>query len=263
VGAEADRPLAGIGIVVTREEDEDGPLAASFRRLGARVLRWPTVRTAPADPEPVQAEMSRLHSYDWVVFTSPRAVAAVTAAVTEPPAGMAAARVAAVGEATARAAAAAGWTVHLIPAVQTAAALVPALARAGVGPGTRVLFPASEIAREPLEKGLAELGAEVTRVTAYRTVPTALDVESSAAALDDPSVRVITFTSPSAIEGLRSALGEAVFRAAADRLVMATIGPTTASAARAAGAARVIEARDHSLDGLVDRVTEWANRDDS
>jgi uroporphyrinogen-III synthase len=39
--------------------------------------------------------------------------------------------------------------------------------------------------------------------------------------------------------------------------VVAAIGPTTAAAARAAGADRVIEARDHSLEGLAERIAEW------
>jgi uroporphyrinogen-III synthase len=262
VSEAADRPLAGVGIVVTREEGDEGPLGSALRRLGARVLHWSTVRTAPAAPDLLRAELARLDSYDWVVFTSPRAVAAVAAAAGDRPAARVAVKVAAVGGATAEAAAEEGWTVDLVPAVQTAAALVRALGRAGVGPGTRVLFPASEIAGATLEQGLAALGAEVARVTAYRTVVATLDQEACAAALSEPSVRVITFTSPSAIEGLRSALGETLFRAAASRLVMATIGPTTAAAARAAGAACVIEARDHSLEGLTARVVEWANGDD-
>jgi uroporphyrinogen III methyltransferase / synthase len=251
----AERPLTGIGVVVTREDVEGGVLAGALRQYGANVLYWPTIRWAPVDdPTPLDAALEGLGEFQWVVFTSPRAVEAVAARgrawITGP-------RIAAVGGATRAAAESHGWKVDVVPSVQTAEALVDALKAAGVGAGARVLLPASEIAGETVEAGLREAGAEVVRVTAYRTVPADLDRQRCARALAAGEVQVISFASPSAVESLRAGLGARLFDEVVDDVVVAVIGPTTAAAAEAAGASRVIQAWDHSLAGLAHRIAEW------
>lgn len=255
MGPGGDAPLAGVGVVVTRPGGAEDALSEALAARGATVLHWPTLRwTPPVDAAPLSAAIEGLAAFDWMAFTSPRAVAAVGGTGQAPVSDV---RVVAVGRSTAEAAEAAGWRVELVPSVQTAEALVAALGAAGVGAGTRVLFPASEIAGETLETGLRGLGAEVVRVTAYRTLPARLDREACERALESGQVRVISVTSPSALDHLGAALGDRLFQGVLERLVVAAIGPTTASAARAAGAVHVIEASDHSLEGLADRITEW------
>jgi uroporphyrinogen-III synthase len=255
VAPRAERPLVGIGVAVTREEGDEATLATLLRDRGATIVSWPAIRWAPADPGPLDAALARLGAFHWVVLTSPRAVEAVAGRDPTWPPSL---RLAAVGGATRAAAEARGWPVHVVPSIQTAEALVAALAGAGVGAGARVLFPASELARDTLETGLRRLGAEVVRVTAYRTVPAELNREACARALAAGEVQVISVASPSAVEGLKAALGDRLFATAAASTVMAAIGPTTGAAARAAGVDRVIEASDHSLAGLADRIAAWA-----
>lgn len=251
----AEGPLTGIGVVVTREDGEVGVLAGALRRYGATVLHWPTIRwAAAADPAPLDAALEGLGEFQWVVFTSPRAVEAVAARCRG---WTAAARIAAVGGATRAAAESHGWRVDVAPITQTAEALVDILRAEGVGAGTRVFFPASQIAGATVEAGLRQAGADVVRVTAYRTLPADLDRQECARALAAGDVQVISFASPSAVENLRAGLGARLFDEALASVVVAVIGPTTGAAARAAGARRVIEASDHSLTGLADRIAEW------
>lgn len=236
--------------MVTREEDPDGPLSTALAARGATVLNWPVVRTAAAaDDGPLRAELERLDRFDWVVFTSRRAVDAV-AGLRLPAAGP---RMAAVGPATADAVVGNGWRLDLVPDRATGAELANALARAGVGTGTRVLFPASEIAADTVPQRLRELGAEVVRVTAYRTLPAELDTERCGDEIA-AGVDVVTFTSPSAVRDLRGALGGALFESLLERATAATIGPTTSRAVLEAGAARVEEAEVSTFAGLVDRI---------
>ena len=257
-GADAARTApTGVGVVVTRDEADDGPLSTLLADHGFRVLHWPTIRTAPPeDPGPLEAALAELEDYDWAVFTSPRAAAAV--AGLEPPPALS---VAAVGEATADALAEVGWVVDLVPDTQTGEALVVALAEAGVGEGDRVLFPASAIARDTVPDGLERLGADVTEVVAYRTEPAPLDVASCRTALESGAVEVLTFTSPSTVQNLRAALGPRLFALAARRARAVAIGPTTAEAVRAAGFDDVVVAEPHSLEGLAARVADVAGRD--
>jgi len=252
VGGAGARPLEGIGIAVTRE-DEGGRLTGLLEGRGGRVHSWHVLRSAPpADPGPLERALGRLESYDWIVFSSARAVPAVVEGVVRPPAGV---RVAAVGTATAEALRARGWPVHVVPEEHTGAALVEALrGEMEGGGGCRVLFPASALAREEIPVGLRALGAEVEQVEAYRMLPAALDPERCRRALEAGEVDVVTFTSPSAVEGLGEALGEPLLRAVLRRTEVVVIGPTTAAAARGRGATRVRVAEPHTLEGLVEAV---------
>jgi uroporphyrinogen-III synthase len=245
---------SGVAVVVTRDEGPDGPLTRLLAERGLRAEHWTTIRTGPpSDPAPLETALAALAGFDWAVFTSPRAVAAVVERVGGPPEGL---RVAAVGRSTAASLEAGGWPVTLVPGTQTGGALVTALIDAGVGAGSRVLFPASAIARDTVPAGLAAAGADVTQVEAYRTVATPLDRAACRSALESGAVRLITFTSPSSVENLSAALGADAMAVARSRVRAVAIGPTTAAAAESAGFAAVAVAEPHSLEGLAERAAE-------
>jgi uroporphyrinogen-III synthase len=179
---------------------------------------------------PLEAALANINSFQWIVFASRHAVAAVTDLMATPPAGV---RIAAVGQATAQVLRQRGWPVDLLPAEANAAALVDAFATAtasAVG-GARILFPASSRALPTIAAGLKQLGAEVLQVEAYRTESSgALDVENCRSWIARGSIGAVTFASPSAVDELEHALGKDDF----DRLLSAAtpvaIGPTTARA---------------------------------
>jgi uroporphyrinogen-III synthase len=242
-------PLAGIGVVVTRDEPVDGPLATRLARAGARVLRWPATATAePDDPAPLAAALAALPEFDWLVVTSARAVEAVARRVDRLPPSL---RVAAVGEATAAAARAAGWRVDRVPREFSGEALVAVFRAAGDAHGAKVLFPAADRAAATVPDGLAALGAEVDRVEAYRTVPAPLDPDRCLASAAGGEAEVLTFTSPSAVDGLARALGDEIFAHFVERLAVVVLGSTTAAALARRGLAADAVAEPSTLDGLV------------
>jgi len=248
--------LAGAGVVVTRPEAPDGPLATLLRRRGARVLHWPVVRIdPPEDPRPLEDALKRLSEYDWIVFSSARAVSAVAERAT-PQEGP---RIAAVGTATAEALTAAGWPVDLTANPARGEALVRALEEAGCA-GVRVLFPASAIARPTIPEGLRALGADVEQVTAYRTRPCPLDRDACLAEIRRGGIAAVTLASPSAVDSLQEALGAEGFGLLIAAAPAVAIGPTTAAASQRAGypAARVAE--PSTLEGLVEAVEQTLSR---
>lgn len=248
--------MARAGVVVTRDEGPDGRLTALLRDRGLTVHHWPVIGTAPPeDPAPLARALAALDTFDWIVITSRRVAGVLAERGARPPAGLS---VAAVGESTAAALEGAGWSVDLVPATQTGEALVEALRSHGVGPGTRVLFPASSIARDAVPDGLEAAGAEVERVVAYRTEPAPLDRDACRRSLEEGAVDVITFTSPSAVRNLVRAAGSEL-TASLRGLRTVVIGPTTAEAARSAGFEPAV-AEPHSLEGLAQRVAELAAR---
>jgi uroporphyrinogen III methyltransferase/synthase len=239
LGSLAARPLAGTTVVVTRARGQAGPLTAALADAGARVLELAVV--ALADPEDGGAALKKAArgagGYDWVAFTSANAVHRLVPLLRDSR-GFGPARLAAVGEATAQALAAYHLVADLVPVDGAGGAAALAAAFPDPPPGGRVLFPRAADARRALPEGLLARGWAVDEVVAYRTVaapppPAALCHELAGA-------QVVTFTSPSTVEGYL-AQRDPAGRPLPVPPVVACIGPTTAEAARRAGLAVAVE----------------------
>jgi uroporphyrinogen-III synthase len=247
-------PLAGRGVAVTRAEEPGGPLERRLRAAGATVLRWNTFRIAPpADPAPLVAAAGRLSAYDWIVFPSAHAAAALGRALAALPVRrglpLRGARVAAVGPSTANAARRAGWPVDEVPGDSQAGA-AGLLARLGRLDGARILLPQSNLARPELAEGLSRLGGSVEAIEAYRIAPANLDGAACLAQLSAGAVDIVTFTSPSAVDALAKALAPSGL-ASLDRCQVISIGPTTSARLLALGRPPDAQAAASTLDGLV------------
>jgi len=234
-------------VIVTRAEERDGPLSTELKSLGLPVLIWAAVRVLPADTARLDEALSRATSFDWIVFTSRHAVAAVTARLSTKPSGL---RIAAVGRATAAVLKQHGWPVDLVPGEPSAAGLVATFATSGFAHGARVLYPASSRALPTLAAGLTQLGAQVTTVEAYRTASgAALDVADCRSWIARDAVGAVTFASPSAVAELESALGREDFARLLAQAPAVAIGPTTARALTERGYAPAL-AESATLRGL-------------
>jgi uroporphyrinogen-III synthase len=242
-GSEQPRP-----VVVTRAEGSDGPLSRELRGMGLEVLSWPALRVGTPDLRALSAALAAVHSFDWIVFASRQAVAAVLGLQPAAPAGV---RIAAVGRATALTLRERGWTVDLVPEEGNAAALVAAFAArwSAADAGTRILYPASSRALPTLGEGLKQLGAVVTQVEAYRTESAALDPTECRAWIARGGVGAVTFASPSAVSELASILGEEDFERLLANAAAVAIGSTTARALSARGHTAVV-AESATLRGL-------------
>jgi uroporphyrinogen-III synthase len=240
--AEADLPLAGVRVVVTRAAHQARATARAFERAGAEVALLPLLELAPpADPAPLAAALASLDGYAWIVFTSANAVERVLDGTRGLPPGL---RVASVGEATSDALRARGVEPDLEPAEPRAEGLAAELAPR-LAAGARVLLPQAADARPVLARELARAGARVDRVDAYakRTPPAAH--ERAAEIFGTASLGWVTFTSPStahAFAELGAALWGADWPAQRRGLLAASIGPVTSAALRELGIEPAAEA---------------------
>ncbi len=247
--------LDGRCVVVTRAEPPDGPLATLLEARGATVRHWPVVEILPPeDSGPLDAALAQLDDYDWIVFSSARAVAAVTQALDVPPTRT---RVAVVGESTADMLRLEGWPVHLTASEFGADGLVAEFSARDLLRNKRVLYPAASIARSTLPEGLGRLGAQVDRVVAYRTVRASLDGSQT----DSRSLHAVTFTSPSAVVGLHKAIGGPAFDRVFQGIPAVAIGPTTAEALLQLGVSPAAVADPFTLEGVVDAVVGVLNQE--
>jgi uroporphyrinogen-III synthase len=239
--------LDGRTVVVTRPAGEAGTLSEALRAEGAEVLEAPSIEILPAeDTGPLDEAVSDLceGGFAWVVFSSPRAVDAVSERMDALgyPRGMAA-MIAAVGPATAAALIEAGVHVHMVADPFTTEALAEQFP---TGRG-RVLLPRADIAPAGLEDRLAEKGWTPVRVVAYRTGLSGSLPDDAARALAERRVDAVAFTSASTVRGFARLTEERGMAAAC-------IGPVTARAAREEGFRVDAVADPHTTEGLATAV---------
>lgn len=208
-------PLRGQGVWLTRPAEQNAWLAASLKELGAEVFEQPMLTIEPPlDSQPLQQAISRSSEgyYTGVAFTSRNAVEAVMRTLREMSHDVrifARAKLACVGDKTAEALAEFSLRADVLPAgTFNAESLVEQIVSMDLAAGQRWLLPQADQARETLEIGLKHAGAEVDRVTAYRSVPAqTLDAEIRAA-LDRRAIHWVTVTSPSIARTVHGLLGE-------------------------------------------------------
>ena len=235
--------LLGRRIVVTRALDQAGPLVERLEALGAVVVTLPLIAIVPpADfGEALRAAIDRLHTYDWVVLTSPNGAARFIEALGIDPVP----RIAAIGPGTAEVVRAVGRRVDLVPQRSIGEGLADAFPQAPEA-GGRVLLPSAATARDVVPEGLRAKGWVVDRIDAYRTVAAVAPVEILEELHD---VDAIAFTSASTVAGY---LGQSWRAEARARVV--SIGPATTEAATTGGLRVDLTADPHTLDGLVDAL---------
>jgi uroporphyrinogen III methyltransferase/synthase len=242
--------------VVTRAAEQAAELCALLEGAGAIPVRCPTIVIAPpASFAEMDAALARLAHFDWVVLTSANGVSHLldrADAMGVAP-GLGGARVAAVGAVTASAASARGADVAFVPSEESASALAETIPDVA---GRSILLAQGAQADPLLAGSLAERGARVTPLAVYRTIPTAPSGEGLTELR--MGAEALTFTSPSTVEGF-VALGPE-WRSLARRAVVATIGPTTTTAALALGVGVHAEARERSMASLVEALESVLGR---
>jgi uroporphyrinogen III methyltransferase/synthase len=139
-----------------------------------------------------------------------------------------------------------------------------AMARAARDPGQkgapRFLLPRADIARSLLPEQLRALGADVTEVVAYRTVPETEGQEEALALLTGGEVDVVTFTSSSTARNFVEILGPKRLQEVlcSRRLRCFSIGPVTSATMKELGLPLHGEAAEHDIPGLVRMMREKA-----
>ena len=230
------RALEGRRIAVTRAPEQAVELARLLAAHGAEVVLCPLVAfEAPKDTGPLDAALAQVAEFDWLLFTSQNAVRFFDERrrALGVPFHWGRPRVAAVGPATAKAARDLGYAVGHVAQEATGRGLAEGLAENVRGQS--VLLPRSDKARADLPKTLAEAGARVTDVVAYRTVAPGADAEQALAQIRAGHVDAVVFASPSAFERLAEQVGMVTLHEQTGHVALAAIGPVTAEAIRQAG----------------------------
>ncbi|HEX9191071.1 MAG TPA: uroporphyrinogen-III synthase [Candidatus Deferrimicrobiaceae bacterium] len=248
-------------MLVTRSAEQAGELAALVRAAGGVPVLFPTIRLAPPeDPGPLDREIGRLTSFDWILFTSANAARffcerAARLGLSSWPAGV---RAGSVGPGTTRVLESLGIPVRLTAETHTGEGLADALKPLGVA-GKRFLLPRAEEGRETLPELLARDGGEVMAVVAYRNGLAERDDATAEEIVARPP-DVCTFASPSAFRNLFALLGEEKARGMLRGSRIAVIGEVTRQAVEQREFRVDIVPETYTLKGMVDAAAAFFAR---
>jgi uroporphyrinogen-III synthase len=234
---------------LTRSEEDCADWAERVEQRGGRPVSLPCIHCDTIDtPELRAALAAAVPSADWIAFTSRRGVEAFATLHAAP---LGRGKVAVVGAATAAAAREQLGRVDLIGRGGTAASLAATLVSDGdLERHSHVLLAVAANAGDVLERTLTAAGARCTRFDVYRTVPA--PPAGTKRAMSSLGADNVLFASPTAVTGF-------VQQVAIDVPVnVYTIGPSTTAAAHAHGLRVTAEAREPSLEGILEAM-QWRN----
>lgn len=252
------RPLLGKRIGVTRPEGQADGVVERLLALGAEPVLMPMLDIGPPeDWAGVDAAIERLHEFQWLMFTSVNGVEFFIDRLWERGRDLrrfADLKIAAIGPATAAKLEDYRLRADVVPGEYRAEGLVEALRP--LAAGKQVLWVGADRGRDVLQEGLAALGAEVTKVVAYRSGD-APDLPPYAAGLmERGELDWIALSSPAIARRLAALLPEAARAHVGSRTRLASISPVTSAAAREVGLPIAGEAAEFTWEGLVAAIVE-------
>ena len=252
------RPLFGQRIVVTRTRDQASQLRRQLQDQGADVLEIPTIKVTPPDQVgPLIESMASLGEYDWLVFTSPNGVSTFFEyffKAFDDVRSLGFLRIAAVGPATAAKLKELHLKVDAMPEEYVARKICSAIGEQETLENLRILCLRAQVAQPDLVQELENKGAIVDDVACYQTVAETEDHNGAAARLLEEGAEWVTFTSASTVENFNARFNLKDLKARWPQIRFATIGPETTKALQVLGLNPDVEAKPHSLEGLVKAI---------
>lgn len=250
-----NRPLFGQRVVVTRARAQAAELTARLAELGANVLEIPCIKRAvPSQPQHLLDAMLELNSYDWLVFTSANGVTAFFEyffRAFKDMRDIGGVRIAAVGPGTAAKLRELHLQVDLMPEEAIGEKIAKAFEAFETIENLKICLLRAEVANPDLPQALEELGAIVDDIPVYRTVAETDDLTDAGAKLLAAGADWLTFTSGSTVEHFHARFNLPALLKKFPQTKLASIGPETTKAIAALGLVPTIEAKQHTMEGLV------------
>jgi len=266
------KALAGRRIAITRARDQAGELSAKLSALGAEVLELPLIKISQSiDKQELADVLLEFGSYDWIVFTSANGVRYFFQEffrIFDDIRSLGLLRFAAIGAGTAREIEALRLKVECKPKLATGGALAEALIETGSLDNAKVLVITGNLNRDELVQKLEAARAIVDRLQVYKTEQVRLaegeavdggEPDAATTAVADFRARgadCVLFASSSAVTSYADQAAVLQLADGAKLPLFGSIGELTTQTLLQRGLPLAFEAREPSLDSLVDALTE-------
>lgn len=257
------KPLFGKKIVITRARAQASSLVSSLTKLGAHCIEIPTIKIAPPENIAVlKKAITAIDQYDWLVFTSVNGVRFFFDTLFEMNKDVRVLghlKLACIGPVTKERLKDFGIISDILPKTYQAESVIEAFSSIDMD-NQRVLLPRAKVARTILPEALTGMGAHVDEVVAYETQLSTQGKEELITLLEDNEIDAITFTSSSTVSNFMSQLESKNAKKLLEKVVTASIGPITSDTARSLDIEPDIEAKTYTIQGLVDALLTYYER---
>ncbi|MGB3296700.1 MAG: uroporphyrinogen-III C-methyltransferase [Phormidesmis sp.] len=262
----APLPLSGKTIVVTRSASQSGQFSQMLMDKGARVIDLPALEIRePISWEALDRAIASLHTFDWLILTSPNAVTFFLDRLLQQGKdfrALATLKIAVVGKKTNGFLKQRGLSADYIPPTYIADALIQHFPENPAG--KKLLFPRVESGgREVLVKEMTAKGAVVTEVAAYESACPLTIPSAAKLVLEGRSADAITFASSKTVRhfaGLMAQTFGEQWLTLLENVAIASIGPQTSRDCRELLGKVSFEAEEYTLAGLTKGLEAWAKR---
>ncbi|MCU5682984.1 uroporphyrinogen-III synthase [Bacillus wiedmannii] len=216
--------LAGKTVLVTRAQHQVKQMSVAVKAKSGIPLEIPLLRMEGMSHRQIQHIVGKLHSYDWVIFTSKNGVAFFLDRLRKKlPVTM---KIAAVGVKTKLELEKRGYEVDFVPTSFVAEVFAEEFVKKLSG-NECILFPKGNLARDVIPVALREIGVSLDELVVYGTKENVEKKRELIEALEVGKVDIITFTSPSTVTSFVHLLEGANWREWTKKCTIACIGPIT------------------------------------
>lgn len=241
--------------VVTTRSEPDENFDDKAKMLGLETYNLAvTKQVLNLTQKELDANLAKLDSYDWLLFTSSKGVRFFVEALQKAGkdiASLSKLKIATVGPKTAETAKELGLHVVFMPSKFSAQDLAKEL------PDMKdqtILLPRSAIGNPELKQQLETKGAKVTDLAIYMTETKKLSLDRFWELVEKNQVQYITFTSGSTVKGFMENVGKE--KAKVQNIPVCTIGEATTTAAKKYGFTKIVTADTQTTDGIIRKIKE-------
>jgi uroporphyrinogen III methyltransferase/synthase len=258
------RPLFGKRILITRDSEGNRKFACLLAACGAEAVSFCGIEVDNlSHTSPVQQTLAEVGQYHWVIFTSANGVSAAfegLAAIRRDARIFGGVRIACIGEQTAQRLRIYGISADFIPSAFTSAALAEELASIDDLHDKKILLLRSEIAPREFPDHLTSMGAAVTDSAVYTVRSRKINTHETAALkeqLISGCIDWLTFTSTSTVKAFLDAVS--LDDVKNSRIRIASIGPATTAYLNTIGLPPTVEARVHTIEGIIEAMSNYSD----
>ena len=247
------QPLFGKKVLITRDSAGNAEFACKLAARGAQAIDYPTFEIQDlTDTKEFKEIFKQLTDFDWVFFTSPAGVGLFFEAaerLNKDARIFAGTKIACIGSETANALDDFGIKADFVPAVFTSEELADNFIKEQNPAGKKILLLRSALADSALAEKLKSAKAKIKQVSIY----TAQKLKSSSMEISKGDIDWITFASSFAVECFfKDFKPEDIDK----KIKIASIGPVTTNTLKKFGIKPAVEAKEHTIDGLIDAMEE-------
>jgi uroporphyrinogen III methyltransferase/synthase len=256
-----NRPLFGKRIINTRSRAQASDLTGRLTNLGADVSELPTIDIEPVgENSELAREIASIDKFDWIIFTSPNCVEVFFKLFMKTHRdirNLGKIRIASIGPGTTAAIEKYCIKTEITAKESIAEGLLSSLKSVPSWKNVSVLLPRANEARDILPNTLYAWGAVVKVVTAYTTIKPRNSDRGVIEDILSGNYDCITFSSSSTFENFVSLFSAEEFLRIFSSLKAISIGPITSLTIKRHGVNPVMEAKEHTIPGLVAAIQEY------